>query len=261
MGDSAGCSDERPLASVDIDKPFWMGTFEVTNRQFAQFDPRHNSRWVKGPGQQYTDAERGWRVNGPEQPAVRVSWQRAMAFCRRLSEETGEPFTLPTEAEWEYACRAGTDTPLWYGGPDEDFSRVASVADGTLNKANVALRKKSYFHNPSAINTIVRPAFSDKGNDRAIVTANVGRTLPNAWGLHDMHGNAAEWTRSTYRPYPYRAADGRDAPIADGNKVVRGGSFHDRPATCRSAYRLSYPSWRRVFNVGFRVACPAVAGR
>jgi formylglycine-generating enzyme required for sulfatase activity len=68
-----------------------------------------------------------------------------------------------------------------------------------------------------------------------------------------MHGNAAEWTRSTYEPYPYRDDDGRNGAKSDGRKVVRGGSFFDNPSRCRSAFRLAYPSWQRVFNVGFRV--------
>jgi len=261
MGDATGVGDERPLACVSIDKPFWIGKFEVTNRQFAQFDARHNSRWIKGPGLQYSSADRGWRVNGPQQPVVRVSWRRAIEFCRWLSKKTGQTFTLPTEAQWEYACRAGTATPLWYGRIDADFSKTASLADGTLNKACLALRKKHLPRTTPALLSLFRPAFSDKGNDGAIVSADVGKYLPNAWGLHDMHGNAAEWTRSTYKPYPYRANDGRDEMTTDGRKVVRGGSFHDRPATCRSAYRVSYPSWRRIFNVGFRITCPAGAAR
>ena len=94
-----------------------------------------------------------------------------------------------------------------------------------------------------------------------LVTASVGSYEPNAWGLYDMHGNAAEWTRSKYRPYPF-AEDARDADRNDEPRVVRGGSFHDRPHRCRSSFRLSYPAWQRVHNVGFRVVCePAVVAR
>jgi len=85
------------------------------------------------------------------------------------------------------------------------------------------------------------------------VTANVGSYKPNAWGLHDMHGNVWEWTRSTYRPYLYRPNDSRNDIGNTGRKVVRGGSWHDRPKRCRSAFRLSYPAWQKVYNVGFRV--------
>jgi formylglycine-generating enzyme required for sulfatase activity len=74
-----------------------------------------------------------------------------------------------------------------------------------------------------------------------------------------MHGNAAEWTRSTYRPYPYHDDDGRNADSPDGRKVVRGGSFYDRPKRCRSAFRLSYPAWQCVHNVGFRVVAEEVS--
>ena len=261
MGDPTGSDDERTLAPVSIDKPFWIGKFEVTNKQFTQFDPTHNSRWIKGPGQQYSSAERGWRVNGPQQPVVRVSHIRATEFCRWLSKKTGQTFTLPTEAQWEYACRAGRDTPLWYGQPDADFSKTANLADGTLTKACFALRRKSLPRTTAALQTLVRPAFSDKGNDGSVVSAEVGKYLPNAWGLHDMHGNAAEWTRSTYAPYPYRLDDGRNDPKTAGRKVVRGGSFHNRPAASGSGRRLSYPSWRRIFNVGFRITCPAGSTR
>jgi hypothetical protein len=92
-------------------------------------------------------------------------------------------------------------------------------------------------------------------DDGAVSTANIGSYQPNIWGLYDMHGNACEWTRTTYGPYPYRSDDGRDRLVESGRKVVRGGSWCDRPKRCRSAFRLSYPAWQRVHNVGFRVVC------
>jgi len=90
-------------------------------------------------------------------------------------------------------------------------------------------------------------------DDEELVATNVGAYLPNPWGLHDMHGNVWEWTRSTYRPYPYESGDGRNDVADAGSKVVRGGSWYDRPKRCRSAFRLSYPAWRKVYNVGFRI--------
>jgi formylglycine-generating enzyme required for sulfatase activity len=90
------------------------------------------------------------------------------------------------------------------------------------------------------------------------VTSEVGRYRPNIWGLHDLHGNAAEWTCTTYAAYPYRDDDGRNDARSGDRKVVRGGSFFDNPARCRSGFRLAYPSWQRVFNVGFRVICEDV---
>jgi len=92
-------------------------------------------------------------------------------------------------------------------------------------------------------------------DDGFAVTAPVGRFKANAWGLFDMHGNAAEWTASLYRPYPYREEDGRGDPQADGSRVVRGGSFFRRPQGCSSSARWAYPAWQRVFDIGFRVLC------
>jgi formylglycine-generating enzyme required for sulfatase activity len=93
-------------------------------------------------------------------------------------------------------------------------------------------------------------------NDGQRIVCEVGKYQPNAWGLLDMHGNVAEWTRTQYRPYPYKT-DGRDGDDAAGERVIRGGSWADRPFRATSAFRLSYPKWQKVYNVGFRVICPA----
>ena len=94
-------------------------------------------------------------------------------------------------------------------------------------------------------------------DDGGLVTVAVGSYRPNAWRLHDMHGNVAEWTLTTYRPYPYDASDGGEDDSPLGEKVVRGGSWRDRPKHGRSAFRRHYSSWQGVYNVGFRVVCPA----
>ena len=244
MGDPDGETDERPLSPVRIDRAFWMSTCEVTNAQFARFDPKHESRFEHRSSWIFSEEYLGWRLDGPRQPVVRVSWQEAMAFSRWLAQKLGEPASLPTEAQWEYACRAGTATSLNYGGLDSDFSRLANLGDVNLRRiADEGWR-------PKAPDLIPRDA---RFNDGALVTTEVGQYQPNAWGLHDMHGNAAEWTRTTYRPYPYVADDGRDRADADGEKVVRGGSWRDRPKFSRSAYRWSYPAYQKVYNVGFRI--------
>ena len=169
-----------------------------------------------------------------------------MAFCDRVSSQLGEEVGLPTEAQWEYACRAGSAKAFYYGGLDDDFSPLANMADATL-------KKWAYFNETRrSADQVPR---DERFNDGALVTVDVGSYLPNAWGLHDMHGNVWQWTRSSYRPYPYRADDGRNGPEDQSRKVVRGGSWYDRPERCRSAFRLSYPAWRRVYNVGFRVVC------
>ncbi len=244
MGDGAGEVDERPQAEVAIPHDFWMGTCEVSNEQYRRFQTEHFSGYfmkrsldVNGPG---------IAMDEPRQPAVRVSWDEAVAFCRWLSAETGERFRLPTEAEWEYACRAGGDLPLSYGPLDADFSKYANAADAAVAR----------FYSVTAGVIVLQDIPADQRcDDGAITTTAIGSYQPNVWGLFDMHGNAAEWTRSAYAPYPYRSGDGREEPAADGRKVVRGGSFYDRPKRCRSSFRLSYPAWQKAHNVGFRVVC------
>jgi len=258
MGDANGEVDERPTALASINRDFWIGTCEVTNEQYRQFDPAHDSgRFTKryqgpdGPG---------LSISGPRQPVVRVSWERAMAFCRWLSQRTGMRFALPTEAQWEYACRAGSRESLAYGGTNADFSVWANVADKALSvrpgpTGGLESNISAHFGKgilASAVyggNILCETEF----DDGTIATANVGSYKPNAWGLYDMHGNACEWTRTTYKRYPYESDDGRNNLEEPGRKVVRGGSWCDRPERCRSAFRLSYPSWQRVHNVGFRV--------
>jgi len=250
MGSESGEPDERPAARVVIPEPFWMGACEVTNEQLRRFDPGHDSRYYqKRHGRPDDD---GLTLDGPKQPAVRVSWQRAMDFCRWLSERTGRRCTLPTEAQWEYACRAGSETPLSYGGLDDDFSPLANAADRFFTVQTILGGQQV---TGGLVHMVLEGAdLADaRFADRATVTAEVGSYRPNPWGLHDMHGNAAEWTRTVYRPYPYREDDGRNDPNSGARTVVRGGSFFDPPARCRSAFRLDYPAWQRVFNVGFRV--------
>jgi formylglycine-generating enzyme required for sulfatase activity len=259
---AAGEVDERPAAVVKIDKSFWIGAYEVTNAQYRRFDLEHRTGYftkrypgVDGPG---------LALDAPEQPVIRVSWQQAMAFCRWLSDRSGMRVTLPTEAQWEYACRAGTATAMSYGVVDADFSRHANLADRAL-----AIRPPETGGLTSAIvNPYLGGKFSgimldsvfggdipcnQDSADGNAVTAEVGRFTPNAWRLYDLHGNVAEWTLTTYRAYPYQGDDGRNRASVGSEKVVRGGSFRDRPHRCRSAFRLSYPAWQRVHNVGFRI--------
>ncbi len=244
MGDPAGEPDEWPLTRVAVSQPFWISACEVTNEQYRLFDPAHSSRYYAKRHARSDD--QGLSLDDPKQPVVRVSWDQAMGFCQWLSRKAGMPFRLPTEAQWEYACRAGRATPLAYGDLSADFSPWANLADRAFGEGK---------QNTGGLDHLVVEGArlaDTRFFDRAIVTAPVGTYRPNAWGLYDMHGNAAEWTLSSYRPYPY-AEDGRNDPASGGLKVVRGGSFFDRPQRARSAFRLGYPSWRRVFHVGFRV--------
>ena len=256
MGSAAGCPDEAPPARVRIAEAFWMSRCEITNEQYARFDPLHDSRVESKHGYQF--GIHGYPVNGPRQPVVRVSWRQAGAFGRWLTR-TAPPgfgrFRLPSEAQWEYACRAGSDGCFSYGGLDADFAALANLGDAKLAEfASNPYTQDQPMKNPNRFDDWLPK--DARFNDGALVAADVGAYQPNAWGLHDMHGNVAEWTRSLYRPYPYDEADPPDAdgdPDAEGDRVVRGGSWYDRPKRCRSAFRLPYRCYQGVYNVGFRV--------
>jgi len=254
MGSNTGYADEAPMAKATIAKGFWMGQFEVTNAQFRAFDPKHDSRFEDRHGYQFGIP--GYDVNAEKMPAVRLAWTEAVTFCKWLSTKTGKRVALPTEAQWEWACRAGTDTPMAYGDLNADFSKFGNMGDITLayfsgNPYQINWRT-AYYKNPTNIFDNWIPQ-DGRFNDGGFVSEDVGKYQANAWSLHDMHGNVAEWTRSAYRPYPYNPGDGRNALDATARRVVRGGSWYDRPKRCRSAFRLSYRPYHKVYNVGFRV--------
>jgi formylglycine-generating enzyme required for sulfatase activity len=167
-----------------------------------------------------------------------------MAFCKWLSQNSGKKFTLPTEAQWEWACRAGTQSPFFYGTRDTDFSKFANLADASLNQLD---RGDAPPWHPR----------DRRFNDGCGVTTDVGRYEPNAWGLRNMIGNAAEWTLTSYQPYPYADSGARNDLKSDTMKTVRGGSWFDRPIHTGSATRLPYRPWQAVYNVGFRVVMSA----
>lgn len=234
MGSSKGLPDELPVSAVEIPKAFWMGEVEVSNELYRCFDPTHDSRYLDLPGKDIVGP--GLAANEPNQPVIRVTWQQAMKFCQWLSEKTGKKFTLPTEAQWEWACRAGTDTEMNYGDVKTKFGPFANLA-GTEKRV-----EQPY------------PGINDVSDGQAYAQK-LGGYKPNAWGLKDMHGNVAEWTRSSYKPYPYVDGDGRNDLSPTEPKVARGGSWRHRPTWARSAIRFPFKSWQPVSYVGFRVVC------
>ena len=248
--------NEKPQSVQTVDKPFWIGRFEITNRQFGLFRPEHDSRMEHYHG--WIHSRMGYPLNEPEQPAVRVSWLDAMEFCRWLSERTGLNFSLPTEAEWEWACRAGTGTAYSFGDTGTDYMPYANMGDRKLSEFAECTTRKNY----ESVRLIPEPnryddriPHDDKVYDGGLVSTAAGSYRANPWDIYDMHGNVWEWTRSEYRAYPF-ANDGRnDSSSGYGTKrAVRGGSWYDRPFKCTSSYRLSYTDYSQVFNVGFRVA-------
>jgi len=202
IGDAQGFADECTPSPVQIERPFYLGTCEVTNQQYARFDPGHDSGYIDGRWKDRTT--RGVPLNQPAQPVVRITWHEALAFCQWLSQRTGQRATLPTEAQWEWACRAGTSSRWSFGEPQPGMQRVANIADGSVAHWNYGRQEPGY-------------------QDGIQYSAPGGGFPANTWGLHDMHGNVAEWCLTAYRPYPYRADDGRDRLGEAGMRVVRGG--------------------------------------
>lgn len=248
MGSNRGHSDYSPAHKQVVKKGFWMGEIEVSNEQFRTIFPEHDSRFIR---QLWKDhVHQGYPANNPEQPAIRVSWEEAMAFCKKLSEKTGKTVTLPTEVQWEWACRAGSDGEFWYGSLNTDFGKFENLADKHLNLMAV----KGVNPMPMRENDPWYKYYTYQPKENGVDDGNMlmvkgGGYQANAWGLYDMQGNVAEWTSSDYLPYPYN----EKTQGTGTEKVVRGGSWNDHPKASTTYYRRSYLPWQKVYNVGFRV--------
>ena len=248
MGSNTGQPDTYPASKVVIDKPFWMGEVEITNEQYQAIVPEHNSRYVD---QQWKDhVSEGYPANLPYQPVIRVSYEQAMDYCRKLSEKTGLNITLPTEAQWEWACRAGSDKDFWYGDMKEDFSRFENLADAQLSRmAVIGVDPQPMKHTDSWFPYYNFLPKVESVDDGSMIQVASNAYQPNPFGLYSMHGNIAEWTCSDYLPYPYKDNPDEPSPY----KVARGGSYIERPKFATAAARKAYYPWQCVFNVGFRV--------
>lgn len=207
MGSANGNPDEAPPHEVTLTKPFYLGVHEVTQEQYA-------SVMGKNPSNH----------EGANSPVERVSWDDAMEFCRRLSEAprekaAGRVYRLPTEAEWEYACRAETTTNFHSGDNELEIGDYA---------------------------------WHDKNSGKT--THPVGQKQPNAWGLYDMHGNVCEWCSDWCGDYPQGAVTDPTGPPSLSHRVARGGDWFYNATRCRSAHRYRYDPSYRNDNCGFRVA-------
>jgi formylglycine-generating enzyme required for sulfatase activity len=283
MGSSEGEGrlSEHPRHRVRITRPFYLGETEVTRGQFRRFveetiyrteSERSGERglgWNEEKMSTEVDSKYTWRNLGFEQtdehPVGLISWDDAVAFCQWLSKNEGAEHRLPTEAEWEYACRAGTSTRFFSGDDPESLVSVANVADGTAREKKASHPKAT----PIA-------AFDGFG-----FTAPVGRFQPNAFGLYDMHGNMAEWCYDLYDAEYYRYSPNQDppgppqarlleseiiglglspkrsppGPASIPYRVVRGGDWSGDPRCASSTFRVGVPpNHRNLMYNGFRVA-------
>ena len=248
MGSWKGTEDNRPVSKVNIKKSFWMAEVEITNAQYQTIFPEHDSRYVDQLWKDHVHF--GYPANNPEQPVIRVSYNDAVEYCKKLSEKVGLSITLPTEAQWEWACRAGSESDFWYGNLNTDFGKMENLADESANRMAVSgvnpqpMSNNSYWYKyysylPKENNV----------NDGAMIQVDSKKYQANPFGLYSMHGNIAEWTRSDYLPYPYTEKAKKESEL----KVVRGGSYIERPKYSTAYIRKAYYPYQRIFNVGFRV--------
>ncbi len=231
---------------------YYLGTYHVTRGQFRRFvaDAEYKTDAEKGenPGAFGWDPDKkefgfnekySWRHAGFEQtdehPVVNVSWNDAVAFCKWLSRKEGKTYRLPTEAEWEYACRAGTTTRYYSGDDPETLAKVGNVADAMASAK-------------------LRLIWTIKASDGYVFTAPVDSFRPNTFGLYDMHGNAYQWCSDRYGNYAESSANDPKGPDTGDSRVLRGGSWYSRPCFCRSAARNWYSPDSRYHTTGFRIA-------
>ena len=220
MGDHDGEDDEKPVHTVTLDA-FEMSTTEITQSHYEALTGKNPSHFA-GDGRL---------------PVERVTWYDAAKFCNMLSEKEGLPacyneetwkcdftkagFRLPTEAEWEYACRAGTSTEYYTGDTENDLARAGWYGD-------------------------------DEGNSDERPHP-VAQKEPNAWGLYDMHGNVWEWTNDFFGSYNSEPAHNPKGRESGSYSVMRGGSWLNRANYCRSYFRINDRPGRTGYFTGFRI--------
>jgi len=264
-------ADEGPVHSVRITRPFYLGRHEVTVGQFKTFlqasgqrpeseadstggygyNPAYDpAKSARGDAFEGRDPRYSWRnpgfTQGDDHPVVNVSWNDAMAMAKWLSEKEGKTYRLPTEAEWEYAARAGTRTRYHSGDDPQSLLETANVFDAD------AARNWSKWQNQALA-----------GQDGFAFTAPVGSFAPNAFGLYDMHGNVWEWCADWHGEdyYAHSPSDDPQGPATGTVRVRRGGSWHTWPFYARAAYRNWNSPETRYTLVGFRLVREADAGK
>jgi formylglycine-generating enzyme required for sulfatase activity len=250
-------SGESPPVTLAFARPFLVSRREITVGEFRRFVEATGAKSVPGcrvwsGGQWIRDPDRSWRDPGfaaapsDDDPVVCVSWDDARAYAEWLAAESGKRYRLPSEAEWEYVARGGTSYPRFWGERDSREDQVLSLA---CDYANV--------YDASAVDALDLPWPNARCSDGAPALSPAGRYKPNAFGVHDIIGNAREWVMDCYTAsYAGRPQDARAWTWQGGCELkgVRGGSFVSRPLDARAPARDAEPASRRQSDLGFRVA-------
>ncbi|MGD0092528.1 MAG: SUMF1/EgtB/PvdO family nonheme iron enzyme [Planctomycetota bacterium] len=242
MGSDNEQPEEKPAHKVQIGKPFYIAKYKTTVAQFRMFaeaakyqtlaeqDGNKGHSW--GPeGRLKEVAGVNWKMPGfPQEdshPVCLVAWDDAREFCKWAARKTGRAVALPTEAQWEYACRAGTTTRFNTGDKDSDLEQAAWFDGNSDHRTHL-----------------------------------VGEKKPNAWGLYDMHGNVCEWCEDCYQKDYYKESPAADppGPLPGEQRVLRGGSCNFPPWFCRSGHRAAASPVIRTPDIGFRVVVVGAVG-
>lgn len=200
MGSNKGSDEEKPVHSVTVSS-FYIGKYEVTNCEYSIYDPKHKGRWSE-----------------EDYPVDSVNWADVTGYCEWLSKKTGKNYRLPTEAEWEYACRGGTTTEYYWGDEmNNDYSWYKDNSEGTIHP--------------------------------------VGNKEPNKFGLYDMSGNVWEWCFDWHGEDYYSSSPSSNprGPSSGTRHIARGGSWGSFYGSCSSGARGNYDPGTRRYYMGFRL--------
>lgn len=276
MGSTHGPVIEQPVHEVTLDA-FYMGKYEVTFGEFKSFreSPEYKElRLVEGSTYSWHDnalfygshdgrwQQHDWRNSGENSPVSGVTWFLAIHYCNWLSKQEGltpvyrqagedwqpDPaangYRLPTESEWEYACRAGTTTRYWWG--DDFKSRHCNFADSNL----FASFTGTYDTSPYLPETF-GPLGGERDGFKEACSVDAGRIFENPWGLAHMSGNVLEWCQDELRGYVETGK--AEGPVLAKHRVIRGGGWHSAAEQCSSSYRSWLSANRLASDVGFRL--------
>ncbi|MCP4410388.1 MAG: formylglycine-generating enzyme family protein, partial [Gammaproteobacteria bacterium] len=230
MGDiqGKGWGQERPVHEVTLDA-FAIGRNPVTVGEYMRFvdaAKKHHPEWLEEGSQYHIETGQddfyrrvGMSLENQEHPVVGISWYDAVAYCEWLCEQTAERYSLPTEAQWEYACRAASETVYCFGDGEQPLAEYAWYSENSGGKTHPVEQKRA-----------------------------------NVWGLHDMHGNVWEWVQDWYERYSKEFQHDPSGPEQGSSRVIRGGGWYYDAGRCRSAFRVRGDPGYRDGDLGFRLA-------